>query len=846
MENIKLNDYIEKISNEFNDNLMKILDIKSEEIGFSILEKFFQDKLNEIQKIKITQIKKTTKRIDNIQNKYNQKSSIDLGNIKKTNETHHKKTPTIIQNLPQKKKIQNIKKSKSFINIKQNKQNNIKIQKENKNLVTKRQNKTPEISMRKKVKKTSKISQSNIKNFDNKNVITTNKIKNDKNQKLNKEEKNKEEKENKFSNIKKMINSNNNNLNENHNRSKTPIMHNAEDNIEKIINKSSYINVIYRNIEPDEKDVIDEVNLRMTINRDTINNFVSTNYDNDKNNELSLRESLINRFKKDNKIIKKEKEEKIIEKLNENKNEKKDEKREKNNEKKEEKKEEEEKIEVEEEEEEEKEEEEKEEENFNINKFENDINSINNEIGDIFSDIYYINTKNLLNKNFKYDDTKIKYSPNKIYFQYISANYYITDEYREIEYNIKLISKAKLNNYISTYSFPLDFVNDVNIIKLINYKVPSNEIKCEIINNQPLIRFSNLNLLHNDIIELKFKVKGIRNEKIIFYTRDYFYITKSAFNSVCDIKIRLGPKLIFFNSKNFILQIDNERNLFYKGIIPKKGLEEIIYLTKNTTRFKISIDLFFFSLNKNNANPLIINMPNQLQGDSTNYNIESYKIKIFQDDFFKESIENPFQNKDQIEITIKNVKREVKINIEMIIENKFVNYINIPNDLISKIQISEEDKKYFSEISKKIIKTSKIKNLPIPIKIAHWVYTNIKYDINYLNKNKTPREIYNNKKGVCGDLSKLYFYLLNSINIKTILIFGLVSDELKRKCTPHSWCIIKYKNKWSSIDPTWKLFSGYLPLSHIFTSFNNFQISSTYIDEFSIKFGDYKIEYLDE
>ena len=50
----------------------------------------------------------------------------------------------------------------------------------------------------------------------------------------------------------------------------------------------------------------------------------------------------------------------------------------------------------------------------------------------------------------------------------------------------------------------------------------------------------------------------------------------------------------------------------------------------------------------------IINMPNQLQGDSTNYNIESYKIKIFQDDFFKESIENPFQNKDQIEITIKN------------------------------------------------------------------------------------------------------------------------------------------------------------------------------------------------
>ena len=182
----------------------------------------------------------------------------------------------------------------------------------------------------------------------------------------------------------------------------------------------------------------------------------------------------------------------------------------------------------------------------------------------------------------------------------------------------------------------------------------------------------------------------------------------------------------------------------------------------------------------------------------------------------------------------------------MIIENKFVNYINIPNDLISKIQISEEDKKYFSEISKKIIKTSKIKNLPIPIKIAHWVYTNIKYDINDSGKNKTPRKIYEDKKGVCEHFSKLLHSLLNSINIKTILIFGLVSDELKRKCTPHSWCIIKYKNKWSYIDPTWNILSGYLPLSHIFVSFDNSPVMYSSYDPFKMKYGGYKIEFLDE
>ena len=140
-----------------------------------------------------------------------------------------------------------------------------------------------------------------------------------------------------------------------------------------------------------------------------------------------------------------------------------------------------------------------------------------------------------------------------------------------------------------------------------------------------------------------------------------------------------------------------------------------------------------------------------------------------------------------------------------------------------------------------------MKNFPIPVKIADWVYTNIKYDINYKKKNESPRDIYQNKKGVCEDLANLLNYLLNSINIKTISISGLATSELKRDCERHAWCIIKYKNKWSYIDPTWKLFSGYLPLSHIFGTFNSYGITFiTSAVSFDIKYGDYKIEFLDE
>ena len=47
--------------------------------------------------------------------------------------------------------------------------------------------------------------------------------------------------------------------------------------------------------------------------------------------------------------------------------------------------------------------------------------------------------------------------------------------------------------------------------------------------------------------------------------------------------------------------------------------------------------------------------------------------------------------------------------------------------------------------------------------------------------------------------------MLNSLNINSILTSGLVSDETERECAPHAWCTFKYKNKWSSIDPTWNI-----------------------------------------
>ena len=409
-----------------------------------------------------------------------------------------------------------------------------------------------------------------------------------------------------------------------------------------MINQSSHINIIYRDIEPDETEIINELNLRITINRENNKNIQTpiNEYNND-----NIKNDIVN----DNK----NEESSISEKENSTKEE------------------------------------------YTDQDIEKEIDSIINETGDIFNDIYYKNTQKLLNINYVYDESKIKYKKNKIYIENIIANYYITDEYREIEYTIKIKAKADDHTFFSAYSFPLDFVKEIDTIELINYSLPIKTIKCEITENEPLIRFSNLELSNDDLIELKFKVKGIRKDKIIYYIRDYFYVTKSAFNSVCDIKITLEPKLIFCNSINNIFSIDQKGHLFYKGIIPENGLEERIDITKYSTRFKISKDIFFFPQKLTDNNSTTIKLPNLLQGDKSNYNIESYKIKIFQDNYFKQTIENPYTNENEIKISLPDVQREIKIIIEMIIENKFVNSINEPLDYSDIIRLTEEDRRFF-------------------------------------------------------------------------------------------------------------------------------------------------------
>ena len=121
------------------------------------------------------------------------------------------------------------------------------------------------------------------------------------------------------------------------------------------------------------------------------------------------------------------------------------------------------------------------------------------------------------------------------------------------------------------------------------------------------------------------------------------------------------------------------------------------------------------------------------------------------------------------------------------------------------------------------------------VAIAKWVYNNITYNKELSEEDLTTKEVLLRKEGVCRHISNLYADMLRSVNIPAVAVSGLAFDKKTKTFEPHSWTLVYYNGEWLPIDPTWNLYSGKLPISHIFVYKNintNIDFSGENFDNF--------------
>jgi hypothetical protein len=335
-----------------------------------------------------------------------------------------------------------------------------------------------------------------------------------------------------------------------------------------------------------------------------------------------------------------------------------------------------------------------------------------------------------------------------------------------------------------------------------------------------------------------------------FYRSDYYGLSKNVKGvAKFTLIIKCDFEVINFEDEFFVKT--NEKEYTWGGEVPPEGKKTIIKLSKIKAYFDFKIKQKVESIFSKPLKNTKLTFPKCFEGG--NNDITKIKYLSYQTNQVEYN-----EQKEVYEINFVNSNNNYG---EFIVEGEFANTCkgewscdytneqieaNIPEDFKS-------NKSKFKEISKKIIEEyDKIhKNDLIQVmdfvKIGKWVHKNIKYDIRCHGKNEiTAVETYNKRIGVCHHFTKLFNALMYSLEYQCIYVSGyaIKSKDSIDKDDGHALSLIKVNNKWLPFDATWGIFSGKLPVCHIFYSYFSNNVRTQGTDSIKIEEKQINVHFL--
>jgi hypothetical protein len=214
-----------------------------------------------------------------------------------------------------------------------------------------------------------------------------------------------------------------------------------------------------------------------------------------------------------------------------------------------------------------------------------------------------------------------------------------------------------------------------------------------------------------------------------------------------------------------------------------------------------------------------------------NNKIYDIKFKNINNNKAEFILEGEFKNKCKGDWVVNLTNKEIDSFIPYDFKQNKTFFNKIANDIIT-----DYDKKHNNDLIK----------VPEIVKIGKWVSKNIIYDISYAGKNQiTAIETFNNKRGVSDHITKLFNALIYSLGYQVLYAFGFAVNEKNTFGIgdSHCWSLInidKNGQRWLPFDATWGIFSGKLPITHIFMKFgaegaNLISEDNTVIEQIYIK-----------
>ena len=442
------------------------------------------------------------------------------------------------------------------------------------------------------------------------------------------------------------------------------------------------------------------------------------------------------------------------------------------------------------------------------------------------------NPKEIFNSKLLFkEDNNIIYQKQELLRKNWKEICFVYEEYdiHDVNYEIKAVGLPE-NLF---YNKIIEGFYPDTLVEIIEFQIDGNNAKY----NYKDFRLEfdiHLRNLESNKIHLKYKeskLKLTQEDKRVrkFFRNDCYGISKNLKGQVGKFTLVLKCEFEIINFKDEIFIKTKEGEYECGGVVPPEGKRTFVRMSKKIGNISFKYTISIESIDKKPLKKTNLIVPLCFEGGNNIIKKKNLSCN-------NKSDNNVEYKKDKKVYEIKFIDTDKSYGefvIEGQLENKCKGKWNCDfNDKEIEEQLSEEykkDKERFKEISMKIINEydEKHKNDLIKVtdfvKIGKWINQNIKYDINFHGKNEiTAIEIYNNRAGVCHHFTKLYNALMFSLGYQCIYVSGYATSKIIfNKDDGHAWSLIKVNENWLPFDSTWGIFSGKLPVSHLFISYFN-------------------------
>ena len=428
---------------------------------------------------------------------------------------------------------------------------------------------------------------------------------------------------------------------------------------------------------------------------------------------------------------------------------------------------------------------------------------------------------------------------------------YVYDDYdiHDVHYELKAVGLPP-NTFFTSCS--VGFVLDTDI-EILLFEKDGEKTKYNY-SHYSLEFDIHLKNLQSNKIHLKYKESPLKNKMTQgekkerkFVKNNYYGISKNVAgqNAKFTLKIECDFEVIAFDEEFFIKT--KEKEYTWGGKVPPQGKRTYVKMSKTKGKFNFLSSEMVKSKTSDPLKNTKMTVPVSFVGG----NNEIVKI-----DCNSAQTDNVTLIKEKRLYEIKFLNTNSRLG-EFKIQGELINrckgeWVCDLNDEQIEEQIPKDykvNKEQFKEFAQTIIKNYDTKHnddlvkVPDVVKIGKWIKENIKYDLSYSGRNEiSATETLNNRIGVCHHFTKAFNALMYSLGYQVIYVSGYALDKKDTfgKEDAHAWSLIKIDGKWLPFDATWGIFSGKLPVCHVFKQF--FPGGTRVIGTDKIEFGNGKDE----